>query len=361
MRRIKVRLGDRSYDIVVKPGLLSNGGLGISDIITDRKCLIVSDENVYKIYGTLIAKGLGADAEDVTHIALQPGERSKRLSMVERIYHKALADGLERSSIVVALGGGVPGDIAGFVAATYMRGIGFVQIPTSLLAMVDSSVGGKTGVDMPEGKNLIGSFWQPKAVLIDPEVLATLPPKELRCGLAEVVKYGVIMDAEFFELLENNVGKLLGPDMAVYTKVIARCCELKAEVVSKDERESGLRAILNYGHTFAHAIEKVSGFEGYPHWEAVAVGMNMAARYGVFKGILDKRSADRQEKLLDRLGLPVKAVGLDPESMIEAMSSDKKVRDGVLNFIIPDRIGRVSMNKTADRKTIIKAIKACMV
>jgi 3-dehydroquinate synthase len=246
--------------------------------------------------------------------------------------------------------------MAGFSAAVYMRGIEFVQIPTTLLAMVDSSVGGKTGVDLPEGKNLMGAFWQPKLVLIDPEVLKSLPEKEIRCGLAEVIKYGVIMDAELFADLEKNVDKLKSLDMEYYTGIVARCCELKAEVVRQDEREGGLRAILNYGHTFGHAVEMLSDFT-ISHGEAVAMGMVMAAELAVITGRISREDAERQNRLLTALGLPTRVpAGFESEKIYSAMQKDKKKVGSMLKLVLPDEIGKVSIVGDSEINDILKAI-----
>jgi 3-dehydroquinate synthase len=280
---------------------------------------------------------------------------------MEKLYHEAVSDTLDRKSVIVALGGGVVGDIAGFLAATYMRGIDFIQIPTTLLAMVDSSVGGKTGVDLPEGKNLVGAFWQPKAVFIDPDTLATLPEREIKCGLAEVVKYGMILDEDFFCFLEKHTKELNSLDTECFTEVIARCCALKAGVVEDDEREeSGRRAILNYGHTFAHAIEVVKGYENINHGEAVAVGMCMAASLAVADCRLDDAAELRQENLLRALHLPCSISGVKASEICSAMHKDKKAKQGRLRFILPDTVGDVTLVEDGIEKSeIMQAIRNC--
>jgi len=270
----------------------------------------------------------------------------------------AAAAGLERGSLIVALGGGVTGDLAGFAAAIYMRGIACIQLPTSLLAMVDASVGGKTGADLPEGKNLVGAFWQPARVLVDPACLTTLPLRELRNGLAEMVKYGMILDARLFALLEANLDRLLRPDLEFYAEAIARCCSLKAAVVAADERESGTRAILNYGHTFGHAIEAAQNYRGLAHGEAVAVGMVMAANLAEAGGELSAEVARRQRELLAAIGLPTSVAGIDPETILTAMSRDKKVAHGELRLVVPRAIGQVELRPVADRAQLRAAIAA---
>ena len=356
-KNIHVDLSERSYDIAVSPGILKNAGNLLKNFVAGKKCLIITDSNVNELYAKnalAFLKNAGAEASLTDFPA---GEASKHLGTVGALYSKAVGCGLDRNSLIVALGGGVPGDIAGFVAATYMRGVNFIQIPTSLLAMVDSSVGGKTGVDLPEGKNLVGAFWQPLHVLIDPEVLKTLPEREVKCGLAEIIKYGVIVDEELFEMLENNIDKLNSLDLDFYSEVIARCCRLKAQVVSQDEREGGLRAILNFGHTFGHAVEAVSGYQTIGHGEGVAIGMCMASDLAAKSGRMDKNAAMRLEQLLKTLGLPCGITGHKAESILEAMSSDKKKKDGKLVLILPDKIGAVSIVNDTSRNDILTAIK----
>jgi 3-dehydroquinate synthase len=255
-----------------------------------------------------------------------------------------VAQGADRETVVLALGGGVIGDLAGFVAATYMRGVDWLQIPTTLLAQVDSSVGGKVGINLAEGKNLIGAFWQPRGVLIDPEVLATLSEREYRAGLAEVIKYGAIADAKFLEYLEDHVLGIAARDAAVLTTVIARCCQLKAEVVADDERElSGRRAILNFGHTYGHALERVVGYGKILHGEAVAVGMLCAARLAHRAGRLTAEDVQRLAQLLGTLGLPTSFPAVSPQDVMAAMHSDKKKRDSQVQLILPNRWGEVQM------------------
>ena len=324
---IQVDLGDRSYQIEIQTQLLDQAEKLFAKLVNDHcKCMIISDTEVMAMYGHRVRDTLRHAGATPYETSFLPGEASKTLNTVEHLYHECLKADLDRKSMIVALGGGVPGDVAGFVAATFMRGIDFIQIPTTLLAMVDSSVGGKTGVDLPEGKNLVGAFWQPSLVLIDPQLLATLPVRELRCGLAEIVKYGMIADADFFALLEKNSKSLTHLDLEFYSQIITKCCTIKANVVTQDERESGLRAILNYGHTFGHAIETVSNFRGLNHGEAVSIGMAIAADLAVKIGIFKAEDAERQNRLLESLGLPVQVENCDPKAIIEAMRKDKKAR-----------------------------------
>ncbi len=355
-RTVKVDLGERSYDIVTGLGVLRAAADYLSPLVSGRKCHLIMDSNVAQLYSSDLCEALTTAGAEISHSIVPAGEQNKTLATVAGLLADIINAGLDRGSRIIACGGGVTGDMAGFTAAVYMRGISFIQIPTSLLAMVDSSVGGKTGVDLPEGKNLVGAFWQPEQVLIDPLLLQTLPLRELRCGLAEIVKYGVIYDKFLFESLEKSVDKLLVPDLEFYCDIISRCCEIKAEVVAGDEHENGLRAILNYGHTFGHALEAVSQFQ-LGHGEGVAVGMCMAADLAVKMGIFTSVEADRQEALIARLGLPVRVCGYSAEAVVEAMSRDKKKRDGKLVFVLPRQIGKVSLEKGIDSELVLETVR----
>lgn len=352
IKKIKVALGDRSYNIMIQPSLLLKANNILESFCSQRSILVVTDSNVDPLCSDKIEAG-------AAKFIFPAGEKHKTIETVTDICRKAIKAGLDRKSLILALGGGVCGDMAGFAAAIYMRGIEFIQIPTTLLAMVDSSVGGKTGVDLPEGKNLVGAFWQPKLVLIDPETLKTLPMEEIRNGLAEVVKYGMIYDWEFFQLLENNIEALNNLDMDFYTDMIKRCCEIKAEVVAQDEREGGLRAILNYGHTFGHAVELLSNFE-IAHGAAVSIGMAVAAELGVMTGRISKDYAERQNALLKKLGLPIRIPSsFDPEKIYGAMLHDKKTVGSKVKLILPDGDGAVSIVDDIDLDLIIQAIRNC--
>ncbi len=357
MEKVKVKLEERSYDIVVASGSLGIISKILADFAASRRCLIVTDSNVQPLYENTVKLGLAELGAEMAHYVFPAGEEYKTPETVIDICRKGVRSGLDRKSLIVALGGGVCGDMAGFAAAVYMRGIEFIQIPTTLLSMVDSSVGGKTGADLPEGKNLVGAFWQPQIVLIDPQTLKTLPLEEIRCGLAEVVKYGMILDQELFNLLEANTEKLKSLDMDFYTQVIKRCCELKADVVSRDEREGGLRSILNYGHTFGHAIELISNFE-IAHGKAVSMGMSIAVELAVDLKKITGDIAKRQHALLETLGLPTKVpAGFNPENVYNAMMRDKKTMGKIIRLILPDSIGRVEMVKGLEKEIIIKAIR----
>ncbi len=282
-------------------------------------------------------------------VVVSPGEATKSLAGAALVYDQLVFSRADRHTAIVALGGGVIGDLAGFVSATYVRGIPLVMVPTTLLSQVDSSVGGKVGVNLPGAKNIVGAFHQPVGVWIDTATLRTLPDRELRCGMAEVVKYGVILDGAFFEELEDQVEAILGRNDGAMRRIVARSCQLKASVVSRDEREeTGLRAVLNFGHTIGHAIEAVAGYEGpYQHGEAVAVGMVAEARLAGRLGWIGAEEVARIERMVGRLGLPASAPGLDPDRLIEAMGRDKKNRDGRIRFVLPRSIGRVELTDAA--------------
>lgn len=361
-RRIHVSLGDRKYNILVGAGALDDLAATLKPFAGKRRALIVTDSNVDKLYADKVLAALKKVCDGTPAKSVFPaGEESKTLTTVETLYRDAVSAGLDRTSVVVALGGGVVGDTAGFMAATYMRGIDFIQIPTTLLAMVDSSVGGKTGVDIPAGKNLVGAFHQPSVVVVDPNTLATLPEREIRGGLAEVVKYGVILDGGFFELLEANPDRINSLDMDFMTDVIARCCELKAMVVAEDERdENGFRALLNYGHTFAHAIEKETGYSKVIHGEAVGIGMCMAANLAVADNRLDDAAELRQENLLRALRIPRTISDVKSSDIYEAMASDKKAVNGEIRFVLPETIGdAVVTDEPMPKRMVMDAIRSC--
>jgi 3-dehydroquinate synthase len=341
---VRVNLAERSYDIQIGAGNLAQVGRFLIDRAKVTHVVLITDDNVQKPHAMRAAESFGQQDIDVDVISIDPGEESKSLDVAASLWQGLLELGADRKTVVAAVGGGVVGDLAGFVAATYARGLGFLQVPTSLLAQVDSSVGGKVGINLPEAKNMVGAFLQPLGVLVDTASLATLPANEYRAGLAEVVKYGVILDAEFFEYLEANVAPLSARREDVLVHVIARCCRLKADVVEKDERElSGLRAVLNFGHTFGHAFETLSGYGTLLHGEAVAMGMVCAARLAQGMGRVDARFADRLRSLLQALDVPVDAPKLDPQKVLDAMMHDKKVQHGKLNFVLPSCLGHVDL------------------
>jgi 3-dehydroquinate synthase len=341
---VPVHLGERSYEIHIGAGVLDQLGGLCSAAGLKGKCLIITDENVGTHYAETVSQTLQTAGFSPSIAVLQPGEQTKCGDQLFALYSECIKAGLDRKSFVVALGGGVIGDLAGYVAATYLRGIPFVQVPTSLLAMVDSSVGGKTGINIPEGKNLVGSFHQPSLVLADLDTLKTLPPREYAAGLAEVVKYGIIYDAPFFQTLEKNVAGLADVNNAgLLAKMVGRSCEIKAAVVAQDEREGGLRAILNFGHTVGHAIEKVAGYGEYVHGEAVAIGSVFAARASVALTGLAQAECDRIEAIFPALDLPVRASGYQWADLRKALSVDKKTVGGMPKFVLVPEIGKSSI------------------
>jgi 3-dehydroquinate synthase len=364
MTVIRVPLGERSYDIHIAPGVLERCGEAWPDELA-----VLSNQSVAPLYADALAERLKRKANRrVLQFNAPAGEAYKSLEWTSRAYD-ALAEGrFTRRGAIVAVGGGVVGDWAGFVAATWMRGVSFVQIPTTLLAMVDSSVGGKTGVNHPRAKNLIGAFHQPTEVIIDPLCLKTLPARELRAGLAEVIKYGVIADAQFFAWLEENIEAALALDMAVLERIIARSCEIKAEVVGEDERESdsiGRRAILNYGHTAGHAFEAITSYGELLHGEAIAIGMTVAARLAKILGTLPHDEADellqRQTRLFERAGLPTQVpADAKEEEIFAAMALDKKSRGASLNFILPTRLGHVEVFRDVPLEAVKSALRSLL-
>jgi 3-dehydroquinate synthase len=331
-RSITVELGERSYPIFIGGGLLG-GGFDLSAHVRGPDCLVVTNETVEPLYLDALSANLAG--KQLRAISLPDGEAYKTLETVEDILDTLVENGANRDTTVVALGGGVVGDIAGFAAACYMRGVDFIQVPTTLLAQVDSSVGGKTGVNHASGKNLIGAFHQPRAVLIDTDTLKTLPDRELKAGLAEVIKYGAIVDADFFAWIEDNLEALIARDADALAAAVQRSCELKAGIVAEDERESGRRALLNFGHTFGHAIEHCQGYGEWLHGEAVAAGMVMAAQLSASDAALARRIA----RLLERAGLPSRPPAIAANDLLAAMSLDKKVQGKQLRFVLLRSLG----------------------
>jgi 3-dehydroquinate synthase len=337
-------LSDRSYDIEIGAGALTRIGEFIAARTKVSHAAVITDRNVDTPYARAVEERLVASGARVKRLVVEPGEATKSVASADRLWNELLAAGADRKTVVVAVGGGVVGDLAGFVAATFARGLSFIQVPTTLLAQVDSSVGGKVGVNLPGAKNMVGAFWQPLGVLVDTHTLNTLADREYRAGLAEVVKYGVILDAEFFAWLESHVEEINRRDPAALEYVIARCCRLKADVVEGDERETtGLRAVLNYGHTFCHAIEAVTGYGEYLHGEAVSIGMMCAARLAAALGRVDASFIARQKHLLSALHLPLETPAVDDEPLLAAMQHDKKVEHGRLRFVLPTRLGHVEL------------------
>ncbi len=338
---VEVLLGLRGYRIMIGCGLLAEIGRLVAELVAGRKALVVSDETVYGLYGGAVADNLREAGFEVEAALVPPGEEHKTLAWTGALYERAFEAGLDRYCPVIALGGGVVGDLAGFAAATYMRGVPFVQIPTTLLAQVDSSVGGKVAVNHPRGKNVIGAFYQPVLVVADVGVLATLPARQMRSGLAEVIKYGVIWDEKFFSWLEENLERLLAGDFDALACAVKESCRIKAQVVGEDETERGLRAVLNFGHTVGHALEAAAGYGVFTHGEAVAAGMAAEALLAVKLGLLAEKDYRRLLALLERAGLPQELPGgISPEQLLAYMRRDKKSIGGRLTFVLPLRIGK---------------------
>jgi 3-dehydroquinate synthase len=350
---IRVNLGSRSYDIAIVSGDAAGVGPFVRERCRGKTALVVGDDNT-RFPAESIGRTLGSVGFGVTMAIVEPGEPSKCLSVVGKLYDALAGIPADRQTVVVAVGGGVVGDVAGFVAATYNRGLPLVMVPTTLLAMVDSSVGGKVGINHPRGKNLIGAFHQPAGVWIDTAALDTLPDREYRGGLAEVVKYGVILDADFLAWLEANADAVLKRDPAAARHIVTRSCELKARVVEQDEREvTGLRMVLNYGHTFAHAYEAVGGYGSWSHGEAVAAGMASASRLAERLGMIGPDVTERQVRLLEKFGLPTAA---KPEwradQLLDAMRRDKKAAGGQLRFVLPARLGEVVVREVPESELL---------
>ncbi len=354
MRVVKVSLGKRSYSILIGAKLLSQLGAQCRKLKLGKRCAIILDKNVAPLFGKAVERNLRAAGFDPVLITVPAGETAKSLVTVQSCYDQLAAHRLERKSFIVALGGGVVGDLAGFVAATYLRGVDFIQVPTTLLAQVDSSVGGKVGVNLKAGKNLVGSFYQPKLVLCDLDTLNTLPLREFRAGLAEVIKYGIICDAKLFARLEHDLRVILKRDSQTLVEIIARCCEIKADVVSHDETEGGLRAILNFGHTIGHALEAISSYGKFLHGEAISIGQVAAAKLSAKVLGLSQRDVNRIKKLFERVGLPTQ-IKLNPaqrRNLFNAMKLDKKVSGGEIKFVLAKKIGKVVCGQRVSEKLI---------
>ena len=359
-KTLRVELGDNSYPLVVGTGLLNSVGELLMPHTKSNKVLIVSDAFVKTRYMPVVLKSLKDAGLDVRTIEVPVGEESKSLVQFSRIQDSLVEHQLDRGSMLIALGGGVIGDLAGFAAAVYMRGIPYVQIPTTLQAQVDASVGGKTAINHPKGKNLIGAFHQPKLVVIDVDTLKTLPQRDIRAGLIEVIKMGVIRDEPLFERVEENLEAILNLDDTTLIEIISQACVNKAEIVAKDEKESGLRMVLNYGHTFGHALEAMTHYNRYRHGEAVSIGMHCAAQLATNLRMFSETDFQRQRALLKRAKLPITfPTDLTPEALCDAMYLDKKTLGGKLRLILPTRIGEVVIHDDVDDRHILEAISQC--
>lgn len=360
LETVHVELGERSYDIEIGSGNLLEWDSILRRCEDATHTVIITDTNVDPLYGDKLADFLaGAEDFEVDIMVVDAGESSKSSDVIAELWERMLDEGADRKSLVVALGGGVVGDLAGFVAASYGRGLRFLQVPTTLLAQVDSSVGGKVGINLPQAKNMVGAFWQPLGVVIDVDTLGTLPDREYRAGLAEVVKYGVILDADFFALLEQNVDAIHSRQPATLQRVIGRCCRLKAGVVQQDEREeTGLRSVLNYGHTFCHAMEAATGYDELLHGEGVAIGMLCASRLAERLGRVGGDVTRRQHDLLVALRLPTSLPDLPHDELLRLMYHDKKAASGRLRFVLPDRIGHVELVDDARDGDVLAVLEA---
>lgn len=340
---VPVSLGDRSYQVLIQPRILPQIGRVLHDVGLSGRVGIVTNTVVNELYGRVVLRSLKQAGFSPFLVVIPDGEQAKSIHWLSKILDALVTQRLERQDVVLALGGGVVGDVAGFAASVYLRGVPFVQVPTTLVAQVDSSVGGKTGVNHPIGKNLIGAFYQPRVVVVDPQALQTLPKREWIAGLAEVIKYGMIADPKFFEYLEQHVEGLREQAEDVIPTVIRRCCEIKAEVVGGDERESGRRRILNYGHTVGHALETWGRYRTWIHGEAVGIGMVQEAAIAQFLGICDKEIVERQRDLIQDVGLPIAMPSMTFMDLWGAMQHDKKVVKGQINCVVPTTIGEVQV------------------
>jgi 3-dehydroquinate synthase len=356
MQRLAIDLGDRSYEILIGPGLRKRVGEFLKTVLNPSRIVIITHPSINSIYGEEVANNFIDQGWATDIIEVPEGESSKNLGQAEKLYDRLLELNCDRKSVLVALGGGVIGDLVGFVAATYQRGIPFVQVPTTLLSQVDSSVGGKTAVNHPKGKNMIGAFYQPRLVVADLETLRTLAAKEYRAGLAEIVKYGAISDAKLFEFLEARYKDILNLDHNCLSHIIETSCAIKARVVEKDERESHYRMILNFGHTLGHAIESLTNYSRFIHGEAVAIGMVGAAELSHSMGKCSEEVPKRLEALLKNLGLPVEMPGLDSAAIIDSLYHDKKTMDRKIKFILVKEIGSIEIVDHMPEAEILKIL-----
>lgn len=357
MAKVRVALGERSYAITIEPGLLSRAGPVLAALSGEGHIAVVTQKQVWRLWGQKLEASLRSAGLKYSVIQVPNGEVAKSLTWVRRLYGEFASAGVDRASTVLAFGGGAVGDLAGFAAATWLRGVAFIQAPTTLLAQVDASVGGKVGVNLPVGKNLAGAFWQPKAVLVDTATLETLSGRDLRSGLAEVIKYGIILDREFFEFVRSHRSQVLSREQESTVAAVKRSCELKAFVVKNDERESGLRAILNYGHTIGHAVESAGKYAGLRHGEAVAIGMVLASRLSVRVGMLSQVESGEIEQTLKEFSLPTEVPPqLDRESMLKSITLEKKSRAGRTRFVLARAIGHVELSEAVTPEMVSSVI-----
>ena len=362
--RIDVGLGARSYQVLVGPGLIDTAGEAMAPLLKRRRTAVISDETVWTLHGARLSAALARAGIAVSPVIVPPGEGTKSFEGLADVSDRLLALELDRGDLVTAFGGGVVGDLAGFAAAIYKRGVDFIQIPTTLLAQVDSSVGGKTAIDTPRGKNLVGAFHQPRLVLADLDVLSSLPAREMRCGYAEVIKYGLLGDFGFFEWLEANGAAVLAREPAALAHAVARSVQMKAEIVAEDETEQGRRALLNLGHTFGHALEAETGYgEALLHGEAVGAGMALALRFSAAQGLCAMQEAARATAAIAAAGLPttlaqVSATPFAAERLVRHMAQDKKAEGGKLTFILGRKLGEAFVAKDVDAAAVTAFLKA---
>jgi 3-dehydroquinate synthase len=357
MRTVRVELGNRAYDILIGPKLLDDIGSTFRERGIGQRIFVITNPVVFDLYGEGVMSSLAAAGFKVVHLQIPDGEPSKSLHTVENIYTYLIAQKADRRSTLVALGGGVTGDIVGFVAATFLRGIPYVQLPTTLLAQVDSSVGGKTGVNHRLGKNLIGAFYQPHLVCVDTKTLSSLPVREFRSGLYEVIKYGLIYDREFFDFIADNLPAILSREGTFLERIISRCCEIKAQVIAIDEREENLRRILNFGHTMGHALEAATEYERFKHGEAVAYGMLAAAHLSHREGLIDESTLERISRAICAVGSLPSAADISFDQLSAAMRRDKKREEDQIVFVLLDKIGQTEI-RSGFEETLLEEVWA---
>ena len=356
MKKLRIDLGDRSYDILIGRKLLPHVGEHLVHLKQTRRALIVTNPEVNKLYGKSVSAGLKSAGLEIECTEIPEGEKHKTLQDAQKVYDHLIENQYDRNTLLVALGGGVIGDLTGFIAATFLRGVPCIQVPTTLLSQVDSSVGGKTAVNHPQGKNLIGAFYQPRLVAIDLDTLGSLPPDEFRAGIAEIIKYGIIEDPRLFAFLEKNSEKILAQDTECLETIIETSCAIKAKVVERDERESNYRMILNFGHTIGHAIEALTDYSQFKHGEAIAIGMVYAAKLSCQLGQCSKETVQRIESLVEQYGLPVSLPEFSVDDYIQTMYRDKKAHDKNIRFILVKDIGRVEIVDRVSESDIQKVL-----
>lgn len=357
MHKLKVDLGPHTYPLFIGNGSLPQLGEMLKMYALDRQVLAVTDSNVHRLYADALTQSVQPYTETFILEKLRAGEKTKSFSTVEKLITQMLEQGFERTALVMAFGGGVVGDVAGFVASIYKRGVRYVQVPTTLLAQVDASIGGKTGINHALGKNLIGSFYQPAMVWTDLRLLATLPKRELIGGLAEIIKYGVIADPDLFVNVEDNLEAILACDLTLMDEIVTRCCEIKAEIVAEDEREAGVRMILNFGHTIGHALEAGVGFKNISHGEAVLLGMLAESKMALDSELLSQEDFDRIRNLIVRLDISAKVKDLDGQELTSFMRQDKKATEGHVRFVLPQQLGDVTVVENVKPELIASGLE----